>query len=81
MTMISDVNELRPIVEKALKSLYGSDIKGIHMKETNHLDMLKEWYITVRFETDKEEKSLSMTVKDDGKITKTNEYFSWPIRK
>jgi hypothetical protein len=74
--MIKDANELKPIVDKTVKTLYGQDAKNVILKFSQQDARTKTWYVQVEFEALGHGRAVSMNITDDGLVTSTNQYWN-----
>ena len=77
-THIEDATELTPIVEKAVKALYGKAMQNIKILKADRFPLFKEpkvgWLVLTEFNDDQYEYSVQMDVQmADGRITRTVE--------
>jgi len=75
-THIEDATKLTPIVEKAVKALYGKDMQNIKIVKADRFPLFKEpkvgWLVLTEFNNDQYEYSVQMDVQMvDGSITRT----------
>ena len=74
---VRDVNDLKPIVEKTIKTLYDeniTDLKIIYAKPRPTIGRLESWYIHVDFKNTKHSYSVALTVDaSDGRVTEIHE--------
>ena len=75
---IQNATELKPIVEKAVKALYGQAMQNIKILKADQFPLFKEpkqgWLVHAEFSDDKYEYSLQMDVQIvDRRITRSVE--------
>ena len=75
---VKDATELRPIVQRAVKALYGQPMENIKVLKADLFPLFKEpkvgWLVLVEFNDDKYEYAVQMDVQmADGRITRTVE--------
>lgn len=83
---VSNAIELKPIVEKAVKALYGEAMKNIKILKADRFPLFKEpkqgWLIHTEFNDDKYEYSVHLDVQmADGRVTRVLELHRAPIQK
>jgi len=83
---VSNATELKPIVEKAVKALYGEAMKNIKILKADRFPLFKEpkqgWLIHTEFNDDKYEYSVQLDVQmADGRVTRVVELHRAPIQK
>jgi hypothetical protein len=83
---VSNATELKPIVEKAVKALYGEAMKNIKILKADRFPLFKEpkqgWLIHTEFNDDKYEYSVHLDVQmADGRVTRVLELHRAPIQK
>ncbi len=83
---VSNATELKPIVEKAFKALYGEAMKNIKILKADRFPLFKEpkqgWLIHTEFNDDKYEYSVQLDVQmADGRVTRVVELHRAPIQK
>jgi len=81
---VEDVEELGPIIEDALKPVYGGNVRNIEILRANQipfLDQKKEsWRATVEFDDSKTKYQVSIDIRiSDGSIKRTEEIVREPI--
>ena len=84
--MVDDAIELKPIVERAVKALYGQSIQNIRILKAERFPLFREpkegWLVHVEFGSDEYEYSVQMDVQMvDGRITRSVELHRLPLRK
>ncbi|MHA2066969.1 MAG: hypothetical protein ACXABY_21595 [Candidatus Thorarchaeota archaeon] len=75
---VKNATQLRPIVEKAVKSLYGQAMENIKVMKADRFPFFKEpkqsWLVHAEFNDDKYEYAIQMDVQiADGRITRSVE--------
>ena len=80
---VNNVTELKPIVEKAVKALYGEAMQNIKILKAERFPLFKEpkqgWLVHAEFSNDKYEYSIQMDVQiADGRITRAVELHRAP---
>lgn len=74
---IRDVTDLKPIVEKVIKTLYGENVEDITIKYTKPYPseaQIESWYLHVEFRKPEYSCSISLNIQaSDGRVTQTNE--------
>ena len=76
--MINNATELKPVVYKAIKALYGETMKDIKLLKAERFPLFKEpkegWLVHVEFNDGNHEYSVQMDVQmADGRITRAVE--------
>ena len=82
MGEVKDVRDLKPIVEKTIKTLYGEGVKDIKMREASQYPILAEkktfWKVVVDFVDEEYERTVELNVNiSDGTVTETRETWKW----
>ncbi len=85
-TPVNDATQLKPIVEKAVKALYGNAMQNIKILKADRFPLFKEpkqgWLVHTEFNDDRYEYSVQMDVQmADGRITRVVELHRVPISK
>ena len=85
-TPVNDATELKPIVEKAVKALYGNAMQNIKVLKAERFPLFKEpkqgWLVHTEFNDDRYEYSVQMDVQmADGRITRVVELHRVPTQK
>ena len=75
---VKDATELKPIVEKAIKALYGQPMESIKILKADQFPLFREpklgWLVQAEFNDDKYEYAVQMDVQmADGRITRSVE--------
>lgn len=83
---VSNATELKPIVEKAAKALYGEAIQNVKILKAERFPLFREpkqgWLVHAEFNDDKYEYSIQMDVQiADGRITRAVELHRTPVQK
>jgi len=83
---VNNATELKPIVEKAVKALYGEAMQNIKILKADRFPLFKEpkqgWLVHAEFNDDKLEYSVQIDVQmADGRITRSVELHRVPIQK
>lgn len=83
---VNNATELRPIVENAVKALYGEAAQNIKILKADRVPLFKEpkegWLVHAEFSNDKYEYHVQMDVQiADGRITRSVELHRAPKRK
>jgi len=84
--VVKNATELMPIVEKAVKALYGQAMQNIKILKADRFPLFKEpkegWLVHAEFNDDKYEYSVQMDVQmADGRITRSVELHRLPLQK
>ena len=83
---VKDATELKPIVEKAVKALYGKPMENVKIMKADRFPLFSEpkqsWLVHVMFNDDKYEYDVQMDVQmADGRIARSVELHRTPLRK
>jgi len=83
---VKNATELKPIVEKAVKALYGQTMQNIKVLKADQFPLFKEpkqgWLVHAEFNDDRYEYAVQMDVQmADGRITRSVELHRTPLRK
>lgn len=82
-TPVKDVTELKPIVEKMVRLLYGESVDNIEIVKPNHplfSEPKQGWLVYVRFNGDRYEYMVQMYIhKAYGRITRSLELYRTPL--
>jgi len=83
---VNDATQLRPIVEKAVKGLYGQEMQNIKVMKADQFPLFREpkqgWLVHAEFNDDKYEYAVQMDVQmADGRITRSVELHRSPLQK
>ena len=84
--LVKDATQLRPIVEKAVKGLYGQEMQNIKVMKADQFPLFREpkqgWLVHAEFNDDKYEYAVQMDVQlADGRITRSVELHRSPLQK
>ena len=83
---VSNATKLMPIVEKAVKALYGKTVQNIRIMKAEQFPLFKEpkqgWLVHAEFNDEKYEYSVQMDIQmADGRITRSVELHRLPLSK
>ena len=83
---VNNATELKPIVEKAVKALYGSAMQNIRILKAEQFPLFREpkqgWLTHAEFNDDRYDYSVQMDVQmADGRITRVVELHRVPMQK
>lgn len=83
---ISNATKLMPIVEKAVRALYGKTVQNIRIMKAEQFPLFKEpkqgWLVHAEFDDEKYDYSVQMDVQmADGRITRSVELHRVPLSK
>ena len=83
---VNNATELKPIVEKAVRALYGETMQNIKILKADRFPLFREpkqgWLVHAEFNDDKFEYSVQMDVQiADGRVTRAVELHRAPIKK
>jgi len=83
---VENATELMPIVERAVKALYGQAMQNIKILKAERFPLFKEpkegWLVHAEFNDDKYDYSVQMDVQmADGRITRAVELHRTPLQK
>jgi hypothetical protein len=81
---IKNATELKPIVEKAVKALYGQVMENIKILKADRFPLFREpkqgWLVHAEFNDDKYEYAIQMDIQiADGRITRSVELHRTPL--
>ena len=81
---VEDATELKPIVEKAVKALYGQPMENVKIMKADQFPLFKEpkqgWLVHTEFNDDKYEYAVQMDVQmADRRITRSVELHRTPL--
>ncbi len=81
-----DATRLMPIVERAVKALYGRAVENIRIMKAEQFPLFKEpkqgWLVHAEFNDDKHEYSVQIDIQMmDGRITRSVELHRQPLSK
>lgn len=85
MKKVDNEAKLRPLVEGAVKSLYGQAVKNINILGAERIPLFREpkkiWLVNVDFKDNKYEYSIQVDVQiADGRITRAHELHRVPLK-
>jgi hypothetical protein len=78
---VNDILELRPVVEKYVREMYGGKLSELRISDAKKLDFAALWYVEV--EAEDAAKSYLFEVKIDdntGKVTSFEKRWEKPLR-
>ena len=83
---VNNATELTPILEKAVKALYGQAMQNIKILKADQFPLFKEpkqgWLVQAEFNDDKYEYSVQMDIQmADGRVTRSVELHRTPLKK
>ena len=83
---IKDVTQLMPIVERAVKALYGQEMQNIKILKADAFPFFKEpkqgWLVHIEFNDDKYEYAVQIDVQlADARVTRSVELHRTPLQK
>ena len=83
---IKDATELMPVVEKAVKALYGQAMQNVKILKADRFPLFKEpkegWFVHAEFDDGKYEYAVQMDIQTaDGRITRSVELHRAPLQK
>ena len=83
---VKNATQLMPIVEKAIKTLYGQAMQNVKILKADRFPLFKEpkqgWLVHAEFNDDKYEYAVQMDVQmADGRITRSVELHRTPLQK
>jgi len=83
---VEDATQLRPIVEKAVRGLYGQEMQNIKVMKADQFPLFREpkqgWLVHAEFNDDRYEYAVQMDVQmADGRITRSVELHRSPLQK
>jgi len=83
---LKDATELKPLVEKAVKALYGQPMQNIKIMKADQFPLFREpkqgWLVHAEFNDDKYEYAIQMDFQiADGRITRSVELHRTPLPK
>ncbi len=81
---IDNATKLKPIVEKAVKALYGGAVKNIRIMKAEQFPLFKEpkegWLVHTEFDDERYEYNVQIDIQmADGRITRSVELHRLPI--
>ncbi len=82
---VKDATQLRPLVEKAVKGLYGQQMQNVKVMKADRFPLFREpklsWLVHAEFNDDKYEYAVQMDVQiADGRITRSVELHRSPVQ-
>ncbi len=82
---VNNAIELKPVVEKAVKALYGGAMQNVRILKAERFPLFREpkqgWLVHAEFNNDKYEYSIQMDVQmADGRITRAVELHRVPMQ-
>ena len=83
---IKNETDLRPIVNEAVKALYGQEMQNVKILKANRLPLFKEpkqsWLVDIEFNDDRYEYTIQIDVHvADGRLTRSIEMYRSPLQK
>ena len=83
---VNNATELKPVVERAVKALYGGTMQNVKILKADQFPLFKEpkqgWLVHAEFNDDKYEYSTQMDIQmADGRITRAVELHRTPTKK
>ena len=83
---ITNATELKPVVERAVKALFGQAMQNIKILKAERFPLFKEpkegWLVHAEFNDDKFEYAVQMDIQiADGRITRSVELHRTPLQK
>ena len=83
---IKDATQLKPVVVRAVKALYGQNVQNIQVKKAERFPLFREpkegWLVHAEFNDDKYEYAIQMDVQmADGRITRSVELHRTQLQK
>ena len=81
---VENATELKPIVEKAVRGLYGQAMQNVKILKADQFPLFREpkqgWLVHAEFNDDKYEYAIQMDVQmADGRITRSVELHRTPL--
>ena len=81
---VENATELKPIVEKAVKGLYGQTMQNVKILKADQVPLFREpkqgWLVHAEFNDDKYEYAVQMDIQmADGRITRSVELHRTPL--
>ena len=81
---IDNATKLKPLVEKAVKALYGGAVQNVRIMKAEQFPLFKEpkegWLVHTEFNDEKYEYSVQMDIQmADGRITRSVELHRLPL--
>ena len=83
---VKDATELKPVIEKAVKALYGQTMQNIKILKAERFPLFKEpkqgWLVHAEFNDDKYEYAIQVDIQmADGRITRSVELHRTSLQK
>ncbi len=83
---VGNATKLMPIVERAVKALYGRAVQNVRIMKAEQFPLFKEpkqgWLVHAEFDDEKYEYSIQMDIQmTDGRITRSVEMHRIPLKK
>lgn len=83
---VTDATQLRPIVERVVKSLYGQEMQNVKIMKADRFPLFREpkqsWLVHAEFNDDKYEYAVQMDMQiADGRITRSVELHRTALKK
>ena len=83
---VNNATELKPVVERAVRALYGGTMQNVKILKADQFPLFKEpkqgWLVHAEFNDDKYEYSIQMDIQmADGRVTRAVELHRAPIQK
>ena len=82
--LLKDATQLKPVVEKAVRALYGQAVQNTRVMKAEQFPLFKEpkegWLVHAEFNDEKYEYSVQMDIQmEDGSITRSVELHRAPL--
>jgi len=82
--LLKDATQLKPVVEKAVRALYGQAVQNTRVMKAEQFPLFKEpkegWLVHAEFNDEKYEYSVQMDIQmEDGSITRSVELHRTPL--
>ena len=82
---VNNATELKPVVERAVKALYGGTMQNVKILKADQFPLFKEpkqgWLVHAEFNDDKYEYSIQMDIQmADGRVTRAVELHRVPAQ-
>jgi len=83
---VNNETELKPVVEKAIKSLYGEAMQNINILKADQIPLFRQpkraWLVNIGFNDDKYKYSVQLDVQiSNGRIIREVELHRIPVKK
>ena len=83
---VTEVEQLKPIIERSIKSIYGESIQNIELLRATQIPILDEekelWRTAVEFNNGKTKYEVSIDIRiADGTVKRTEEIVKQPMTK